>query len=57
MKAPYEDFAETFMTCLRYWGSASRFRNRPGLYQKIMAVRTAIDVATRRMIDGPSCEG
>ena len=51
MKAPYEDFAETFMTCLRYWGSASRFRNRPGLYQKILAVRNAIDVKARQLID------
>lgn len=49
MKAPYEDFAETFMTCLRYWGSASRFRNRPGLYQKILAVREAMGVAARRV--------
>jgi hypothetical protein len=49
MKAPYEDFAETFMTCLRYWSSASRFRNRPGLYQKIMAVRAAVGAAARRV--------
>jgi hypothetical protein len=49
LKAPYEDFAETFMTCLRYRGAASRFRNRPGLHRKIMAVRGAMEAKVTRL--------
>lgn len=37
--APYEDFAETFMTYLRVRGRIGRFRGRPGVYSKLQFVR------------------
>ena len=52
MFSPYEDFAETFMMCLRYRGSLDRFRSRPGVYQKVTAVHEAIGVAASELGDG-----
>lgn len=49
MSAPYEDFAETFMMCLRYRNSLQRFRRRPRLYKKITALRNAINCAGREI--------
>jgi hypothetical protein len=49
LKAPHEDFVEPFMSCLRYWGSVDRFKNRPGLYRKILAARDAMGMAARRL--------
>lgn len=37
-----EDFAETFMTYLRFRRSLGRFRNRVGLYAKLLAVADAV---------------
>jgi hypothetical protein len=45
--APREDFAETFMTLLRYRRSLDRFRHRRGLHQKLLGVRRAIAVAAK----------
>ncbi len=40
-----EDFAETFMTYLRFRRSLERFRNRAGLYAKLLAVEDAVQRA------------
>ncbi|MCC6648796.1 MAG: hypothetical protein IT374_24925 [Polyangiaceae bacterium] len=45
--APKEDFAETFMTALRYRCSLGRFASRPWLHRKLLAVRRAITIAAR----------
>ncbi|MCC6645181.1 MAG: hypothetical protein IT374_06380 [Polyangiaceae bacterium] len=45
--APKEDFAETFMTALRYRRSLDRFASRPGLRRKVLAVRRAITIAAK----------
>ena len=49
ISAPYEDFAETFMTCLRYKNSLDRFKSRPGVYKKVVAVRKAIDKRAQQL--------
>ena len=40
-----EDFAETFMTYLRYRNSLDRFKARKGVYRKLKAVEKAVDRA------------
>ena len=49
ISAPCEDFAETFMTCLRYRNSLDRFRSRPGVFKKVTAVRKAIDQTAQKL--------
>ena len=49
ISAPYEDFAETFMTCLRYKNSLDRFKSRPGVFKKVVAVRKAIDKRAQQL--------
>jgi hypothetical protein len=44
---PREDFAETFMTFLRNRRSVGRFRRRPGLHRKLLAVASAVREAAR----------
>jgi hypothetical protein len=38
--APYEDFAETFMTYVKYGGKIHRFKNRPVLHKKMKFIQT-----------------
>jgi hypothetical protein len=40
-----EDFAETFMTYLKYRNSLGRFQSRPGVYKKLIAVERAVKTA------------
>lgn len=40
-----EDFAETFMTYLKYRKSLGRFKSRPGVYKKLLAVERAVKTA------------
>jgi hypothetical protein len=44
-----EDFAETFMFYLKYRRSLDRFRSRPGVYRKIIAVERAVMRASKRV--------
>ena len=44
-----EDFAETFMFFLRYRNSLHRFKNRPGVYRKLVAVESAIAHARQEL--------
>lgn len=46
---PCEDFAETFMTFLRYRNSLDRFRTRPGVYRKLKAVGKAAKTARKEL--------
>lgn len=48
--APKEDFAETFMTFLRYRRSLERFRHRRGLHDKLLAVRRAVAIAAKERV-------
>ena len=43
-----EDFAETFMTYLKYRKSFERFKSRPGVWKKLRAVEKAIGTASSR---------
>jgi hypothetical protein len=45
-----EDFAETFMWFLKYRRSLKRFRSRPIVYEKLMAVAEAVEVAARTRV-------
>lgn len=49
LTAPYEDFAETFFTFLKYRGSLSRFKSRPGVMKKLIAVRDAVKVKAKSL--------
>lgn len=40
--APYEDFAETFMYYLKYRKSLKQFKNRKGVYNKLMAIHKVV---------------
>ena len=40
--APYEDFAETFMTFLKCKGRIGKYRSKPGVYRKLKAIKKAI---------------
>lgn len=44
-----EDFAETFMTYLKYRKSLGRFKSRPGVYKKLLAVERAVKTARREL--------
>jgi hypothetical protein len=44
-----EDFAETFMYFLKYRNSLDRFRHRPAVYRKLLAVERAVARASRRI--------
>lgn len=46
---PCEDFAETFMICLRNRNSLHRFRSRSGVYRKLRAVERAVRVARKEL--------
>ena len=39
---PCEDFAETFMTYLRFRNNLDKFRSRPGVYRKLKVVEKAV---------------
>jgi hypothetical protein len=42
MSAPKEDFAETFMYFLKYHKNLSRFKSRPVIYKKLLAIKKSI---------------
>jgi hypothetical protein len=44
-----EDFAETFMIYLKYRNSLGRFKSRPGVYKKLLAVERAVNTARREL--------
>jgi len=44
-----EDLAETFMTYLKYRNSLGRFKSRPGVYKKLVAVERAVKTARREL--------
>ena len=44
-----EDFAETFMTYLKYRNSLERFKSRTGVYRKLLAVERAVKTARREL--------
>jgi len=44
-----EDFAETFMLYLRHRKNLGKFRARPGVYRKLLAVERAVKSARRRL--------
>lgn len=44
-----EDFAETFMIYLRHRRNLSRYQNRPGVYKKLVAVKKAVNVASKEL--------
>lgn len=48
--SPAEDFAETFMTYLRYRRSLDRFRSRRGVRRKLVAVERAIAHAAKERV-------
>jgi hypothetical protein len=50
MTSPAEDFAETFMTFLRYRRSLDRFRPRRGVYRKLAAVERAVARAAKERV-------
>ena len=47
---PAENFAETFMTFLKYRKTLGRFRKRTGVYRKLMAVKKAVGVAAKERV-------
>lgn len=46
---PCEDFAETFMTFLRFRNSLDRFKHRHGVYRKLKAVEKAVKTARKEL--------
>ena len=44
-----EDFAETFMTCLRCRNSLDRFRNRKGVFRKLKAVERIVKSKSKQL--------
>ncbi len=48
--SPAEDFAETFMTFLRYRRSLGRFRSRRGVHRKLAAVERAVARAAKERV-------
>jgi hypothetical protein len=44
-----EDFADTFMVFLRHRNRLSRFKNRTGVYRKLLAIQRAVDQARREL--------
>jgi hypothetical protein len=44
-----EDFAETFMVYLRHRKNLSRYKNRPGVFKKLLAVEKAVKVASKEL--------
>lgn len=45
-----EDFAETFMTYLRWHACLNRFATRPGVYSKLLAVESAVRRAVKTRV-------
>lgn len=46
---PCEDFAETFMTYLRFRKNLEKFSSRPGVYRKLKAVEKAVAQARKEL--------
>jgi hypothetical protein len=44
-----EDFAETFMIYLKHRNSLGKFKSRPGVYKKLLAVERAVNTARREL--------